>query len=92
MSKQTIPESELKEFLENRITLNSMVHLKRVDCGFLWKRGDVERYRITVWTEDRTDESCPSNRIPYSAFVHYDRKNSTITDNTIEKVSEKKIF
>ncbi len=87
--KPTIPDGELRVFLEDKITLSKSVRIKQTDCGFLWRDGITERYRISVWVEDRSDEVYPSNGIAYSAFVHYNRETKVITDVTI-KENEKK--
>ena len=83
--KPTIPEDQVKEFLDGKLKLTSATRVTDVEAGFLWDRGGLERYRINVWCEmrDNPDSFCKQVFIAESYFVCYDRKGGTITDRTL---------
>lgn len=92
--KPTIPNELLKAFLEERITTEDAVKVTQVVDGFLWEKGDIQRYRINVWMKEPVEGMfCDRNYIGESWFVHYDKKNKTLTDKTIEpKPKQEKVF
>jgi len=84
----------LNRFLQDKIQLKTIRNILMVNDNFLWKQGDVMRYRINVWVQDRIDgQYCPKTYIAHSFFVHYHHKDKKIVDKTIEpKPEQEKVF
>lgn len=92
--KPSIPNDILKSFLDEHITLEDAVKVNQVVDGFLWEKGDIQRYRINVWMIEYIEGMfCPRNYIGYSWFVHYNTSDKTLTDKTIApKPKKERIF
>ena len=93
-NKPTIPNDILKIFLERNINKEDSKKINKVVDGFLWKKGNIQRYRIDVWMKEPIAHMfCERHWIGYSWFVHYDTANKTLTNKTIAPKSQKeKIF
>ncbi|MHA2384459.1 MAG: hypothetical protein ACXACT_17955 [Candidatus Thorarchaeota archaeon] len=87
----TIPNQILKAFLDSRIEVDEALDVTQIKDGFLWQKGNIQRYRIDVWmSEEIPHHFCRRHFIGYSWFVHYDVKSKTITDKTLGEVVENK--
>ena len=72
--KPTIPNDILKAFLDRHIKTEDAGKVSQVSDGFLWKEGNLERYRINVWIKEFVEgQYCANYSIDYSWFVHFDR-------------------
>tara|TARA_R100000742_G_C4250262_1_gene68658 strand:+ start:65 stop:415 length:351 start_codon:yes stop_codon:yes gene_type:complete len=92
--KPTIPNDILKAFLDRHIKTEDAGKVSQVSDGFLWKKGNLERYRINVWIKQFVEgQYCANYSIDYSWFVHFDRDSQTLTDKTIApKPQKEKVF
>jgi hypothetical protein len=80
--KPTIPTETLEKFLLEKIkTPRSKIN--NIHVGFLWEVDGVERYRINIWTKEKSEDSLSlKDMIADSFFVHYNRKSDSIVDFT----------
>ena len=84
--KPNIPHDILNEFLQDKILIKEIGNVYMIEDKYLWEKGDLIRYRINVWVEEKiVGRYCPKIYIKHSFFVHYSKKNKTITDHTIEQ-------
>ncbi len=82
--KPTIPNEILKQYLDERIELGDVRKINKVVDGFLWEKGDIQRYRINVWMKEPIEGMfCDRHWIGYSWFVHYYKNTEVIEDKTI---------
>ena len=83
--KPTIPTEQVQEFLEGKLSLSTGARVTNIEAGYLWNQEGIEKYRINVWCEKRgdSDSLCVQVFIGGSYFVHYNRKDGTITDRTL---------
>ena len=87
----TIPNKILKEFLDRHVSVGDAVNVTKIKDGFLWQKGDIERYRVNVWMRrDVEGQYCHDNYIGYSWFLHFNRKDEVLTDKTLGEVVENK--
>ncbi len=86
--------SVLNKFLQNKIQIKTVPNILMINDNFLWKKGDVMRYRINVWVQEKVEGYFSRKTyIGHSFFVHYHHKDKLIVDKTIEpKPEEEKVF
>jgi len=84
VTKNKINPKVLRKWLE-KMGVNKMPNIIKIDAINLWCIGSIERYRINIWIEEEF-ENCVylRNRIANSWFVHYDRSKEKIVNKTIE--------
>ena len=81
--KHEIPDKILKSFLNREIGLSELDNISKVRAGFLWEKGNIERYRINVWqTTYEMGDFCPNTKIIHSWFVFYYPEDQSIVDKT----------
>jgi hypothetical protein len=92
--KPEIPKEILRDFLEEKVNLSSLKDISLIRAGFLWKTGDIERYRVNVWrTTYEGGTFCPNTKIVESFFVYYYRDEQMILDKTTKpNLNARKIF
>lgn len=87
--KPKIPADILAEFLARNISDADKKAGYTVRSHFLWKNGDVERYRINIWMVKHVEgQYCDRNYIGYSWFTHFHNNTKTLVDKTIIEVKE----
>mgnify|MGYP003653907151 CR=1 FL=1 len=87
--KPEMPDKILKHFLEEKCGLSKLKNISMIRAGFLWQKGDIERYRINVWqTTYQMGEFCPDTKIIHSYFVFYYPNKQMVVDKTIEPVKK----
>ena len=85
VSKPEIPNEILKDFLEEKCNLSTLKDISKIRAGFLWEKGNIQRYRINVWqTTYEMGQFCPNTKIIHSYFVFYYPDEQMIVDKTEE--------
>jgi len=91
VSKPQIPDKILKDFLEEKCNFSKLKDISKTSAGFLWERGNIQRYRINVWqTTYEMGQFCPNTKIIHSYFVFYYADEQMIVDKTKEPVEKQK--
>lgn len=91
VDKPEIPKKILKDFLEKKCNFSELRNISKMTAGFLWQKGNIERYRINVWqTTYEMGKFCPKTKIIHSWFVFYYPDEQMIVDKTIEPVKKGK--
>ena len=81
--KPEMPDKILRDFLEEKCELSKLKDVSQFRAGFLWEKGNVQRYRINVWkTTYEMDNFCPTVQIIRSYFVSYDPDEQIVVDKT----------
>lgn len=84
MSKTSIPENILNEFIESKINYKEFGKVVDIRDSLLWDKDGLERHRINVWTEHHVDKwDIDIKKIGYSFFVSFDRKTKELVNKTI---------
>ena len=66
-------------------------NISKMKAGFLWQKGNIQRYRINVWQTTYQDgRFCPDTKIIHSYFVFYYPDEQMIVDKTEEPVDKNK--
>ncbi len=90
----TIPNDTLLDFVENKLLLKDVKNISLVRDAYLWTQGDVERHRLDLFEKYEIEgegEFCWTNRIgERSFFLHFNKKDKTITDKTTGRHVPKK--
>jgi hypothetical protein len=90
VNEPEIPKKILKDFLEEKCNFSELKNISKMRAGFLWQKGNIERYRINVWqTTYELGEICPNTKIIHSWFVFYYPDELMIVDKTIEPTGRK---
>ena len=91
VSKPEIPNKILKDFLEEQCNFSQLKNISKIRAGFLWQKGNIQRYRINVWqTTYELGEFCPNTKIVHSYFVFYYPDEQMIVDKTEEPADKHK--
>ena len=91
VSKPEIPNKILKDFLEEQCNFSQLKDISKIRAGFLWQKGNIQRYRINVWqTTYEMGQFCPNTKIIHSWFVFYYPDEQMIIDKTEEPVDKHK--
>ena len=91
VSKPEIPNKILKDFLEEQCNFSQLKNISKIRAGFLWQKGNIQRYRINVWqTTYEMGQFCPNTKIVHSYFVFYYPDEQMIVDKTAEPVDKHK--
>ena len=91
VSKPEIPNKILKDFLEEKCNFSKLKDISKVKAGFLWGKGNIQRYRINVWqTIYEMGQFCPNTKIIHSYFVLYYPDEQMIVDKTVEPENKDK--
>ena len=91
VSKPEIPNKILKDFLEEQCNFSQLKNISKIRAGFLWQKGNIQRYRINVWqTTYEMGQFCPNTKIIHSYFVFYYPDEQMIVDKTAEPVDKNK--
>ena len=91
VSKPEITNKILKDFLEEKCNLSTLKDISKIRAGFLWEKGNIQRYRINVWaTTYEMGQFCPNTKIIHSYFVFYYVDEQMIVDKTAEPVDKHK--
>ena len=91
--KPEIPNKILRDFLEEKCELSKLKDVSKLESGFLWENGDIERYRINVWkTSYKTNQFCPNVKIIHSYFVFYYPDEQMVVDETEHPKGDKDIL
>ena len=86
-----MPLEILKDFLEEKCNLSTLKDISKIRAGFLWEKGNIQRYRINVWqTTYEMGQFCPNTKIVHSYFVFYYPDEQMIVDKTEEPVDKHK--
>jgi len=89
--KPEIPDKILKDFLEEQCNFSQLKNISKIRAGFLWQKGNIQRYRINVWqTTYEMGQFCPNTKIIHSYFVFYYPDEQMIVDKTEEPVDKHK--
>ena len=89
--KPEIPDKILKDFLEEQCNFSQLKNISKMKAGFLWQKGNIQRYRINVWQTTYQDgRFCPDTKIIHSYFVFYYPDEQMIVDKTEEPVDKNK--
>ena len=89
--KPEIPDKILKDFLEEQCNFSQLKNISKIRAGFLWQKGNIQRYRINVWqTTYELGQFCPNTKIIHSYFVFYYPDEQMIVDKTAEPVDKHK--
>jgi len=91
--KPEMPDKILRDFLEEKCELSKLKDVSQLRAGFLWEKGNVQRYRINVWkTTYETGNFCPTIQIIRSYFVSYDPDEQMVVDKTEQPKGDKDIL
>ena len=89
--KPEIPDKILRDFLEEQCNFSQLKNISKIRAGFLWQKGNIQRYRINVWqTTYEMGQFCPNTKIIHSYFVFYYPDEQMIVDKTEEPVDKHK--
>ncbi len=89
--KTEIPDNILKDFLEEKGNFSKLKDISKIRAGFLWQKGNIQRYRINVWQTTYQDgRFCPDTKIIHSYFVFYYPDEQMIVDKTVEPENKDK--
>ena len=81
--KPEMPVQILRDFLEEKCELSKLKDVSQFRAGFLWEKGNLQRYRINVWkTTYETGNFCPTVQIIHSYFVIYYPDEQMVVDKT----------
>ena len=83
VGKPEMPNKILRDFLEEKCELSKLKDVSQFRAGFLWEKGNVQRYRINVWnTTYEMGQFCPTVKIIHSYFVFYYPDEQMVVDKT----------